>query len=175
MHSFCVVQVLVKEEEGNMWGCLSEVVRNYLWVEAQGSRRKVGGNTTGPREANLGRRPHILKRKGIRRGANRFVRDLEVGREKEGKQREGGGIAELCVEKVYKTVWKITNTMGNAHLVSRAISDDTALERRADTILYTKVSQGGCWKGYHRNYKKKRYTEGSCVKNGGKKKKKSKK
>lgn len=62
--------------------------------------------------------------------------------------------------------------MGNSQIVSRAVSDDAALERRADAIMYTKMSRGGCWRGYHRNYKKSRYTEGSCVKNGGKSKKK---
>ena len=63
--------------------------------------------------------------------------------------------------------------MGNSQ--PRAMSDDISLERRADAIMFTKMSRGGCWKGYHRNYKKSRFTSGSCVKNGAKKKKKSQK
>ena len=36
-------------------------------------------------------------------------------------------------------------------------------------------SKGPCWKGYHRDYSKKEYSNDSCVKNGSKKKKKKKK
>ena len=28
------------------------------------------------------------------------------------------------------------------------------------------ASQGPCWTGYHRDYSKKKYSDGSCVKNG---------
>ena len=36
-------------------------------------------------------------------------------------------------------------------------------------------SKGPCWTGYHRDYSKEKYSDGSCVKNGTKKEKKKKK
>ena len=41
------------------------------------------------------------------------------------------------------------------------------------TMVRHLASQGPCWDGYHRDYSKKEYSDGSCVKDGkGKKKKK---
>ena len=62
---------------------------------------------------------------------------------------------------------------------SEARSLDSDSTRAMPKLIYSKdnaQSQGSCWTGYHRDYSKSKYSDGSCVKDGagGKEKKKKK-
>ena len=66
-----------------------------------------------------------------------------------------------------------------ASILSQRTSS-TGAPAHALTLVREHASQskGPCWEGYHRNYHKDKYSDGSCVKNGSgdtKKKKKKKK
>ena len=63
-----------------------------------------------------------------------------------------------------------------AGLLSQRTSS-TGAPAHALTLVREHASQskGPCWEGYHRNYHKEKYSEGSCVKNGSGDKKKKKK
>ena len=55
---------------------------------------------------------------------------------------------------------------------------DSESTRAMPNLIYSKdnaQSQGSCWDGYHRDYSKEKYADGSCVKDGGGKEKKKKK
>ena len=56
-------------------------------------------------------------------------------------------------------------------------TSSTGAPAHALTLVREHASQskGPCWEGYHRDYHKEKYSEGSCVKNGSGDKKKKKK
>lgn len=62
-------------------------------------------------------------------------------------------------------------------LYARCLPQPESTGAHALTLVREHASQskGPCWKGYHRDYSKKEYSNDSCVKNGSKKKKKKKK
>ena len=71
----------------------------------------------------------------------------------------------------------VTQRKGDA-LYAGCLPQTASTGAHALTLVREQASQskGPCWTGYHRDYSKEKYSDGSCVKNGsgGKKKKKKK-
>ena len=91
-----------------------------------------------------------------------------------GSQMEGYLKKQLVTQNRFSA--SVTQRTGDA-LYAGCLPQTASTGAHALTLVREHASQskGPCWTGYHRDYSKEKYSDGSCVKNGSGDKKKKKK